>query len=266
MAKYEPSTGLKLAFRNFKCFIYRQKPPTLPVPLDGPVLIVGSAPIAHKPTGFDDRFMVITINGSQVVTKNWGIAVPDITFVQSRQFDGMNKNACEVRRVLNGERTRLLYALLWREGPDKLNERLQSFNYKCDRIQIVNRYQRLALTRNLAGSHANELDAEAKFSNGIIAVLFAIQNKAPAIIISGINPDSSGHVYNDANLGRLHVKMDRDILVDLQQKGYPLFTADPEVAESIGLPLWDKQALAAYNARYPMLDPNVIKKDSARVR
>lgn len=257
---------LKLAFRNLKCFIYRQKPPTMPGCFNGPALIVGSAPFAHKPTGLDDRFSVITINGSQIVTKNWGIAVPDFTFIQSRQFDGMNTNAVEVRRVLNGERTRMLYALLWREGPAKLNERLQSFDYKCDRIHIVNRYERLALTRNLVGSRANELDAETKFSNGIIAVLFAIHNQAPAIIISGINTDSSGHVYNDANLARLHGKMDREILVDLQNKGYPLYTADPQVAKSLGLPLWDEQALAAYNARFPTHDPSLIERDHAPVR
>ena len=74
MGKDKLLTGLKLAFRNLKCFIYRQKPPTLPGAFNGPALIIGSAPIAHKPTGFDNRFSVITINGSQVVTKNWGIA------------------------------------------------------------------------------------------------------------------------------------------------------------------------------------------------
>lgn len=266
MAQHKRLGGLKLAFRNLKYNIYRKSPPTLPAPLLGPVLIVGSAPIAHKPVGFDDRFSVITINGSQVVTKKWGIAVPDVTFIQSRQFDGMNMNALEVRRVLKGERTRMLYALLWREGLSKLNERLQGFDYQCDRVRIVNRYERLALTRNLIGSCANELDAETKVSNGIIAVLFAIHNQATAIIISGINPDSSGHVYNDANLVRLHAKLDREILVDLQTKGYPLYTADPEVAESTGLPLWDEQALESYNSRYPLVDSKPIMRDRASLR
>ncbi len=84
-----------------------------PRPFAGPVLIVGSAPISHLPAGFDERFSVITINGSQTVTAGWGLGPPDVTFLQPNQVEGTTDNARAVRTVLCGQRTRLLYVLRW---------------------------------------------------------------------------------------------------------------------------------------------------------
>jgi hypothetical protein len=87
--------------------------------------------------------------------------------------------------------------------------------------------------------HLNfELSQDTKFSNGIAAVLYAVSNGAGDIILSGINPNSSGHSYSSANLRRRHVSVDRDILLNLRERGFRIFTADPIVAEEMGLPLW----------------------------
>ncbi|UXN60493.1 membrane-anchored protein [Phyllobacterium zundukense] len=231
-----------LLFRRLKYILRRPKPPVMPVPFAGPVVVVGSAPVSHKPIDFDETFRVITINGSQAVTRKWGITVPDVTLMQYRQLDGTNTNAVEVRRVLKGERTGTLYVLLWRKGLASLNEHLKAFDYRYDRVQIVNRYERIALVERICGLKVLELDAISKCSNGVIAVLFALLNGATAVIISGINPQSTGHVYNQENLSRLHVEMDSEILLTLLRKGYPVYTADPEVAKSIGLPLWEGSA------------------------
>jgi hypothetical protein len=233
-----------LLLRRLKYMLRRPKPPMLEAPFNGPVVVVGSAPVSHIPVGFDPTFQVITINGSQAVTKKWGIAVPDITFMQYRQLDGLNTNALEVRRVLRGERTGMLYVLLWRKGMKSLNEHLKAFDYSYDRVQIVNRYERIALVEKVCGLQVFELDAMSKCSNGVIAVLFALLNGATDVIISGINPNSTGHIYNRENLSRLHVQMDREMLLALVRQGYPVYTADPEVAQSVGLPLWKGKAIA----------------------
>jgi hypothetical protein len=229
----------KLVYRTVKYLLTRPLPPTVTPRFDGPVLVVGSAPISHKPSDFDETFRVVTINGSQAVTKSWGIDVPDVTFVQFNQIEGTNTNAVEVRRVLSGQRTRSLFILLW---PKKERERLESglraFNYQSDTLKIVDRYQRMALLDRVVGWKSLEMDADSKVSNGINAVLFALYNGATAVIITGINPNSGGHAYNQVNLARLHVKMDRDVLVKLMRQGYPIFTTDPSVSESVGLPLW----------------------------
>ncbi|WP_267549925.1 membrane-anchored protein [Rhizobium rhizogenes] len=235
----------KHIYRQVKYHLTRPKPPVLAEPFKGPVLVVGSAPVSNKPADFDETFRVITINGSQVVTKAWGIEAPDVTLVQFNQIEGKNTNAVEVRRVLNGERTRMLYVLLWREEFKRLEDGLKAFNYGYDRLQIVDRYRRMALLDRVGGVKCSELGADDKCSNGINAVLFALYNGASAVIITGINPDSGGHVYNQENLARLHVRKDREVLERLMERGYPVFTTDPAVSQSVGLPLWEGKTKAA---------------------
>lgn len=235
----------KQIYRHIKYRIARPKPPMLQQRFAGPVVVVGSAPVSHKPAGFDDSFSVITINGSQSVTQGWSVDVPDVTLIQFNQIEGTNTNAVEVRRVLRGQRTRMLYILLWRDGFDRLVNGLKAFDYRYDRMEIVNRYQRMALLDRVGGLKKAELEADSKCSNGINAVLFALYNGATEVIITGINPDSGGHAYNQENLARMHVQMDRQILLCLLQKGYPVYTADPAVSESLGLPLWKGKEFAS---------------------
>lgn len=234
----------KHIYRQIKYHVTRPEPPVLAEPFRGPVLVVGSAPVSNKPADFDETFRVITINGSQVVTKAWGIEVPDVTLVQFNQIEGTNTNAVEVRRVLNGERTKMLYVLLWRKAFQRLEDGLNAFNYGYDKLEIVDRYKRMALLDRVGGVKCSELGADDKCSNGINAVLFALYNGATEVIITGINPDSGGHVYNQENLTRLHVRKDREILERLLERGYPVFTADPAVSQSVGLPLWEGKARA----------------------
>ena len=59
-----------------------------------------------------------------------------------------------------------------------------------------------------------------------------------AVILTGISPQANGHVYNQENLARFHKDMDQKALQALRDRRYPIFTADPDVAESSGIPLW----------------------------
>ncbi|PSJ59680.1 membrane-anchored protein [Pseudaminobacter soli (ex Li et al. 2025)] len=216
----------------------RPKPPRHPTPLAGPVLVVGSAPVSNLPKGFDESFSVLTVNGSQSVAKKWGISKPDATFLQFNQIEGTNDNAVAVRRVLNGEETGILHVIRWPFEEQRLRDGLSAFNYRCDELRLVDQYHRMALYEAIIGKRHSELDNARKFSNGVTAVLYALLSGAPAVIISGINPGSSGHVYNDLGLQRLHSDMDRAVLLTLHARGAGIFTADPEVAASTGLPLW----------------------------
>lgn len=216
----------------------RPRPPRHPTPFSGPVLVIGSAPISNLPKGFDERFAVLTVNGSQAIAKQWGIRKPDATFLQFNQVEGTNDNAVAVRRVLEGEETVLLHVIRWPFGEQRLRDGLAAFNYRYDELRLVDQYQRMALREAVMGKRHSELDNARKFSNGITAVLYALHSEAQAVVISGINPRSSGHAYNDLGLPRLHGDMDLSILLELHARGVGLFTADPEVATSIGLPLW----------------------------
>ncbi|MGV1789376.1 membrane-anchored protein [Rhizobium sp. A37_96] len=251
----------KHIYRRIKYRLTRPEPPVLAERFNGPVVVVGSAPISNKPVGYDGTFRVITINGSQVVTKGWGIEAPDVTLLQFNQIEGTNTNAVEVRRVLNGERARMLYVLLWRKEFQRLQDGLEAFNYRYDKLEIVDRYRRMALLDRVGGVKCSEIGADDKCSNGINAVLFALYNGATEVIITGINPDSGGHVYNRENLARSHVRKDREILERLIERGYPVFTADPGVSQSIGLPLWTGKAKAG---RTPASDAKARRPASTK--
>lgn len=229
----------KRIYRNVKYRLARPAPPTTPIPFKGPVVVVGSAPVSHRPDGFDDSFSVITVNGSQSVITAWGVDAPDITMMMFNQIEGTTPNAVEVRRVLRGQRTGALYVLLWRKDERaRLEEGLRAFDYRYDHLQIVDRYERMALLDRVAGLRTLEINADSKCSNGMNAVLFALYHGAPAVIITGINPNLAGHAYNSKGLARLHVQMDKVLITRLVREGRPIFTADPSVSEDLGIPLW----------------------------
>ncbi|MGO4483784.1 membrane-anchored protein [Rhizobium pisi] len=232
------SAARKYIPRRIKYLLRKPTPPATAAPFAGPVVVVGSAPKSHKPIGLDATYRIISVNASQLALQSWDIDAPDITLMGYNEIEGTNTSAVEVRRVLAGKRTGALYVLAWRHGRERLEAGLKAIGYGCNEAHIVDRYQRIALLHKVSGRLNLELDAETKCSNGIIAVLFALYNGATAVIISGINPHSAGHVYNGVNLARKHVRMDAETLARLVSLGYPIYTADPQVSEEIGLPLW----------------------------
>jgi hypothetical protein len=233
------SDARKRMYRSLKYRLTRPSPPIAPFPFSGPVVVVGSAPVSHKPIGWGANFLTISVNGSQSVIASWGVEAPDITFMMFNQIYGMTPNAVAVRGVLKGRRTGVLYVLPWdKNDRERLEKGLCAFDYKYDSLQIVDRYERMALLDRVAGVRSFEIDSDSKCSNGMSAVLFALYHGAPAVIITGINPNSTGHSYNKASLARQHVQMDKELIAKLLSDGRPIFTADPTVSEDLGIPLW----------------------------
>ncbi|WP_211596252.1 hypothetical protein [Paracoccus aestuariivivens] len=214
------------------------------IPDLGPVLqgrtavVVGSAPFSTRPAEWDAGFRVITINASQIAARNWLIETPDVTLMQFNQIEGQNPNALEVRRVLRGQSTGLLYMLHWRHDLDRLKHGLISFDYRYDQLRLMSRYERVALMHKATGKLNLELEADTKWSNGIVAAALSLVSGAEKVILTGINPLSSGHGYNAIGLARLHTGPDLEAMQLFAARGYPVFTADHPVAEATGLPLW----------------------------
>lgn len=225
-------------FRSLWYFLTRPKPWVEPSLQGRKVVVVGSAPQSSMPLGFDPSYRTISVNGSQIVAKKWGVEKPDITLMTFNQIEGTNTNAKEVRRVLDGESTGKLYLLLWQHSKKRLVAGLTRFNYRCDDLYIAGRNRRIALVHAITGKVNLEIERQAKFSNGVIGVMLALQSGAEAVVIAGINPASTGHIYNVENLVRGHSGPDLAALTEMRKKGLPVYTADPEVAEATGLPLW----------------------------
>ena len=225
-------------FRSLWYFLTRPKPWIEPSLRGRNVVVVGSAPHSSMPVGFDPSYVTISVNASQIVAKKWGVEKPDITLMTFNQIEGTNTNAKEVRRVLDGERTGKLYLLLWQHSKKRLEMGLGRFNYTCDELYIAGRNRRIALVRAITGKVNLEIDRQTKFSNGVIGVMLALHSGAEAVVIAGINPASKGHIYNVENLDRGHSGPDLAALMEMRKKGLPVYTADPDVAEATGLPLW----------------------------
>lgn len=226
-------------YRHAKYKLRQPVAPALNEQLSGrTVVVVGSAPYSTKPEGFDSSFRVMSVNASQIVTRDWGIECPDVTLMQFNQIEGENTNAVEVRRVLQRQRTGLLYVLLWRHGRARLEMGLSRFEYQYEQLRIMDRYERVELMRQVSGELNFELDAETKWSNGVVGAVLALQSGARSVILTGINPNSSGHIYNNEDLTRKHTTMDLQMLMRLREMKYSIYTADEPVAEATGLPLW----------------------------
>ncbi len=234
---------LKTWLFRFLKYVWLRPKPLIEGAIHGrPVVVVGSAPNSTRPVDFGPSYLVISINASQIVAKNWGVEKPDITLMMFHQIEGKYKNAQEVRRVLSGERTGHLCMLLWRRDLKRLQDGLARMNYGYDKLSLFERLPRVALVRAMTGKLNFEISPESKYSNGVIAVMLALYSGAERVIISGINPASTGHIYNSENLHRKHSGPDMDALRHLLQRGFPVYTADPEVAKASGLPLWTGQA------------------------
>ncbi|WP_244564571.1 membrane-anchored protein [Rhizobium sullae] len=225
-------------YRLIKYLLVRPEPVFDPTLIGKIVAVVGSAPQANMPANMDDTYRIVTINGSQHTVESWGVAKPHITIMQYNQIEGLNTNAREVRRILRGRETGTLYLMLWRHGRRQLEQGLRAFDYRCDNLEIIDRYRRVSLVRKVSGVLNFELDASTKYSNGIIAALLALNSNASAVILSGIDPSSAGHAYNHVGLARKHSEPDMNMIRRLIKLGMPIFTADPNVSEATGLPLW----------------------------
>ena len=226
-------------YRWIKYHLLTARPPALPGLLQHKtVVIVGSAPFSTRPAGWNADFRVVTVNASQVAARSWLDQRPDITLMQFNQIEGTNASALEVRRVLRGQSTGLLYMLHWRHDIQRLKRGLAAFDYAFDDLRLMGRYERIALMHAVLGRLNLEMDTETKWSNGIVAAALAVQSGAARVILTGINPHSSGHAYNDLTLGRAHAGPDLEALRILVGRGFPVFTADPEVARATALPLW----------------------------
>ena len=202
-------------------------------------MVLGSAPSSAKPVGFDAAgYHVITVNASQAKLDEWGVDKPAATFIHFYNIEGDSEYARSVRNVLAGRRTGELYVIRWTAGREALERGLASFGYRYDRLHQLSKYHRMALHLAIMRRMNAEEDNSIKFSNGLTAVFYALASGAPAVILTGIDPHSGGHFYNEAARKRLHVETDLGLIEALRRRGAPIFTADAHVARTTGLDLW----------------------------
>ena len=231
--------GKTYLYRYLKYQLLRPRAPQLRQELEGrTAVVVGSAPRSTRPAGWNTSFRVITINASQAAAGAWLTEKPDVTLMQYNQLEGLTTTACEVRRVLSGKRTGTLFVLHWQHDVPRLQQGLARFDFGFDQLRLMSRYERIALMHKCTGKLNLELEAASKWSNGIVGVALALQSGAARVILTGINPMSQGHAYNELQRPRLHASTDLEALRLFRNSGLPIFTADASVSSATGIELW----------------------------
>lgn len=206
--------------------------------INGPALVVGSAPNPTKPKGVDDSWFRISVNGSQFVLEKFGLGSPNFTVFQSRIFvkDERRKPYWE---VLSGRSTEtLLLSNRKREIPEALNF-LASKNYKAARVIHASEWLKGLLASEVTGAFVttpyrfNDI-----LSNGMFAALLALRMGASPVVMSGFSvQDGWSHAPSVANR-RKHLVIDAKATKLALERGYPLFTSELGFSERMGIPLW----------------------------
>lgn len=225
--------------RRVRLSVVGPRAPRHPGGFQGPVVILGSAPVGTIPIGFDGSYKVLTVNASQVRLDDWGLDKPTATFIHFYNIDGKSDKARGDRKQLEGRSTGDLHVLRWKRSLDELKQGIAAFGYSYDRLHMPSKLHRMALHLSVMKYINNEDSNEVKFSNGITALFYALRSGAPAVILSGINPVSTGHFYDQEGRGRLHGNTDLRILNELRARGLPIYTADAVVADLTGINLWN---------------------------
>ena len=217
-------------------------PPFPALDLAGPVLVFGSAPGSRLPEGFGEDWRIVTINGSHGILAGLTDRDPDVTLMMFAHALGKSPNTPGVRAQVSGRRTGTLVVCGGRTASRREEmDGLPSLEYASERAVQLSGYQRRHLIQDATGRPYEEDSTEAKASTGLLAAMLALRDGGSPVVVSGIAPGSQGHAYAQPDgraRERRHSGTDAAILSLLREKGHPLFTADPEVAEALGLPLW----------------------------
>lgn len=208
------------------------------VVLDRPTLVMGSAPNARLPDGWDPANPLVTVNAAQVSAAALGLGPPLLT-VLSVTLLGTHANGREAQRVLAGLSTRHLlvisHAAEWqRDAPV-----LARIGYRAEQTHRVTTRWRSRIVLEQTGLDAGRGDPEhTKVSNGVYAICQTLALGAPHVVVAGFSL-TGGHAYNELGLRRLHVEPDRRAFEALAQRAAGrIHAATEDVGAALGLPVW----------------------------
>jgi hypothetical protein len=229
-------TVFNLAFRRD---IYEHAFDSLPR-IGGPALVVGSAPGSFKPAGVGPGWFVLSINGSQSVTEEFGFPVPDITVLR-RQIAEQGFHQDMVSKVLTGQRTRHL--VLQSPSEQDVLDWMPTINYTADKVTVIGPGIKTTLIADVTGLLFPRVGRSWTMSNGLFATLLALKLGATRVVMSGFSFTEQGWKQGNPGLGsRDHIKADRLLCATFRSHGLPVFANEPAFAEESGLPLWQGRA------------------------
>jgi hypothetical protein len=211
-----------------------------PLPrINGPALIVGSAPGSSLPEGVGKDWFVITINASQTVAEEFGFPVPDLTvFRDGMMLPGAYQDMAW--GFLRGRRTKHLVPVWGGPADDAgLARPMENFDFHADRLTSLNRHVRTAVIAEMSGAVLPRLGGHMSASNGLVAVALALKLGASPLVMAGFSFTRGGwKQVGSESTYRPHLQGDSRVLAGLRDRGRPVFAGNAEFAQETGLAVW----------------------------
>lgn len=207
----------------------------------GPALVLGSAPQAVLPVGFDDTWSVVTANAAQVRAEQWGILSPTLTVFRSGMAE-QEQHQDEVWAQLRQRQTGHLVATGDATSRAPLLSRMMEYEYRSAHLHLVTKLERVEIIVQASGSLTPALGKSV--SQGIFAAALALRLGAPCVVLAGISFSSTDHFYGSWGK-RGHLDADRNFLALARRKAMPIFASDPAFARESGLPPWTGESALA---------------------
>lgn len=209
--------------------------------MPGPTLVIGSAPLAARPTGVDDSWFRVSANASQTTLSRFGLPPPHLTIFRVQMISSTPDDATRhAWAALKGHSTGHL--IVGAGITDTAVAITAQHGYRAGAITAFSSSMRTAVIADMIGEYLAIGTNHKGVSNGIFAVLLALKLGARPVVMSGFSMSSGWAYAPDAASNRYHQDGDLRVCRLMHQRGYPVFTADPAFAEASGLPLWTGQA------------------------
>lgn len=186
-----------------------------------PVLVFGSAPNPIIPKEFNGEWKIICMNASGLAVKRGNLPHPDITIFSVSGLLRSASNYVEIRKNIKGLYSenvliRMLsgsflkhWLKMWRS-----KRVLRSLDYSYHNINCLGPAEWRAILLDVLGTEHMYLSKN--ISTGVFCVILALYLNSGKVVVSGINPDSTGHSYSSSNIWRQHSDSDKDTLLFLE--------------------------------------------------
>jgi len=227
----------------------------LPV-LNGPTLVLGSAPEPKLPSEIDTSWKLICVNGSGFVAKSLQLPVPDITIISGATFGKTQANQ-EGQLALTNLKTKILIYIDVSHSFDVAKQIMDKVGYRFEKVFIMKAEAREKIIRTVT---RQPVDPTCLPSNGIFASILALFMGTTSVTLSGISLIKTGHHYSQSDCPRQHVLDDSRFISAMIGMDMPLITADIELAKSSGLPCHPlgSNALMWHGLRYARILRNLL--------
>jgi hypothetical protein len=207
--------------------------------ISGPALVVGSAPRPTVPKKVDNNWFRISVNSSQVVLDEFGLAPPNLTIFMPkiRKEDKFRKAYWD---ALRGRSTDHLIFSVGKTNDGGHQDFIAEKHYKANTISFLTQTTKAAIVTEIANRYMiSVFGARRQVSNGIFATFLALKLGANKVVMSGFSLNDGWYHTKQLVGQRNHVAADLMACKALVDRRLPVFASDPVFAERTGLPLWN---------------------------